>query len=204
MEKLTIEDFKKMLALALVNITARGDEFSALDAVIGDGDHGTAIVQALNAVTEATDKGTEFKAMFDEVGFNVMLKTSGSTSTLLGGFFLGMSDVASGTELNAQEVKALFRGGLEGVQKQTKAKRGDKTMMDALIPAVEAIEACDSNDIKVILEAGAEAALKGSADTVQMKANFGRARNYGERSVGHADSGASSWSCMFDSFAKAV
>ena len=204
MEKLTIEDFKKMLALALVNITARGDEFSALDAVIGDGDHGTAIVQALNAVTEATDKGTEFKAMFDEVGFNVMLKTSGSTSTLLGGFFLGMSDVASGTELNAQEVKALFRGALEGVQKQTKAKRGDKTMMDALIPAVEAIEACDSNDIKVILEAGAEAALKGSADTVQMKANFGRARNYGERSVGHADSGASSWSCMFDSFAKAV
>ena len=204
MEKLTIEDFKKMIALALVNITARGDEFSALDAVIGDGDHGTAIVQALNAVTEATDKGTEFKAMFDEVGFNVMLKTSGSTSTLLGGFFLGMSDVASGTELNAQEVKGLFRGGLEGVQKQTKAKRGDKTMMDALIPAVEAIEACDSNDIKVILEAGAEAALKGSADTVQMKANFGRARNYGERSVGHADSGASSWSCMFDSFAKAV
>lgn len=204
MEKLTIEDFKKMIALALVNITARGDEFSALDAVIGDGDHGTAIVQALNAVTEATDKGTEFKAMFDEVGFNVMLKTSGSTSTLLGGFFLGMSDVASGTELNAQEVKVLFRGALEGVQKQTKAKRGDKTMMDALIPAVEAIEACDSNDIKVILEAGAEAALKGSADTVQMKANFGRARNYGERSVGHADSGASSWSCMFDSFAKAV
>jgi len=204
MEKLTIDDFRKMIALALTNVTARSDEFSALDAVIGDGDHGTAIVAALNAVTEATDKGTEFKTMFDEVGFNVMLKTSGSTSTLLGGFFLGMSDVAKGTELNAQEVKALFKGALAGVQKQTKAKRGDKTMMDALLPAVEAIEACESSDIKEILQAGADAALKGSAETVQMKANFGRARNYGERSVGHADSGASSWACMFESFAKAV
>lgn len=204
MEKLTIDDFKKMIALALTNISARADEFSALDAVIGDGDHGTAIVQALKAVTEATDKGTEFKKMFDEVGFNVMLQTSGSTSTLLGGFFLGMSDAAQGTELDAAEVKAMFAGALAGVKKQTKAQQGDKTMMDALIPAVEAIVACNSSDIKEILRAGADAALKGAADTVQMKANFGRARNYGERSIGHADSGASSWSCMFDSFAKAL
>ncbi len=204
MEKLTIEDFKKMIALALTNISAREDEFSALDAVIGDGDHGTAIVQAFKAVTEATENGTEFKAMLDEVGFNVMLKTSGSTSTLLGGFFLGMSDAAKGTELTATEVKAMFSGALAGVKKQTKALRGDKTMMDALIPAIEAIEACDSTDIKVIIQAGAEAALAGAKETVQMKANFGRARNYGERSIGHADSGASSWSCMFESFANAL
>jgi dihydroxyacetone kinase-like protein len=204
MEKLTIEDFKKMIALALTNISAREDEFSALDAVIGDGDHGTAIVQAFKAVTEATDNGTEFKAMLDEVGFNVMLKTSGSTSTLLGGFFLGMSDAAKGTELTATEVKAMFSGALAGVKKQTKALRGDKTMMDALIPAIEAIEACESTDIKAILQAGAEAALAGAKETVSMKANFGRARNYGERSIGHADSGASSWSCMFESFANAL
>jgi len=204
MEKLTIEDFKKMIALALTNISAREDEFSALDAVIGDGDHGTAIVQAFKAVTEATDNGTEFKAMLDEVGFNVMLKTSGSTSTLLGGFFLGMSDVAKGTELNAAEVKAMFSGALAGVKKQTKALRGDKTMMDALIPAIEAIEACESTDIKEIIKEGADAALAGAKETVAMKANFGRARNYGERSIGHADSGASSWSCMFESFANAL
>jgi phosphoenolpyruvate---glycerone phosphotransferase subunit DhaL len=204
MEILRIEDFKRMISLALINITARGDEFSALDAVIGDGDHGTAIVQALNAVNEASEKGTEFKAMLDEVGFNVMLKTSGSTSTLLGGFFLGMSDAAKGTTLNVQEVKAMFRGALSGVQKQTKAKRGDKTIMDALIPAVEAIETCDSPDLKVIFQAGADAALKGAAETAQMKANYGRARNYGERSVNHVDPGAASWSCMFESFAQAL
>ena len=76
--------------------------------------------------------------------------------------------------------------------------------MDALIPAVEAIQACDSTDVKVILTAGAEAAVKGAEATKDMKANFGRARNYGERSIGYADSGASSWSCMFDAFAKVL
>lgn len=62
-------------------------------------------------------------------------------------------------------------------------------MMDALIPAVEAIQACDSADVKAILTAGAEAAVKGAEATKDMKANFGRARNYGERSIGYADSG---------------
>lgn len=204
MENLTIDDFKKMIALALTNITARADEFSALDAVIGDGDHGTAIVQALKAVTEATDKGVEFKTMLDEVGFNVMLQTSGSTSTLLGGFFLGMSDAVKGTELTAAEVVSMFRGALEGVKKQTKAAKGDKTMMDALIPAIEAMEACSSTDIKEIMRVAADAALQGATETVQMKANFGRARNYGEKSIGYADSGATSWACMFDAFATAL
>lgn len=204
MEKLTIGDFKKMIARALERVTARSDEFSALDAVIGDGDHGTAIVQALKAVTEATDRGVEFKAMLEDVGFNVMMQTSGSTSTLLGGFFLGMSDTVAGTELTSTEVLTMFRGALEGVRKQTKASKGDKTMMDALIPAVEAMEACDSTDIKKIMRVGADAALQGSLDTIQMKANFGRARNYAEKSIGFADSGAASWACMFGSFATAL
>lgn len=203
MDKLTIDDFKKMLRNALACITERSDEFSKLDAVLGDGDHGTAIVQSMSALVATADGGTEFKSMLNDMSFNLMLQISGSTSTLLGGFFLGMSDHAEGTELDAAAVKAMFAGGLAGVRKQTKAQRGDKTMMDALIPAVEAIVACSSTDVKTILAAGAEAALQGAADTVGMKANFGRARNYGERSIGYADSGAASWSCMFDAFAKA-
>ena len=161
-------------------------------------------MQRLEHAVATAQKGTEFKAMLNHMGFDVMLQVSGSTSTLLGAFFLGMSDHASGTELDAAGVKAMFAGGLANVQKQTKAQKGDKTMMDALIPAVEAIQACPSDDIKEILEAGAKAALAGAASTVEMKANFGRARNYGERSVGYADSGATSWSCMFESFAQAL
>lgn len=204
MEILSITDFKRLLDHALQQIKARENEFSQLDAVIGDGDHGTAIVTAFSAAVKSAEKGTEFKAMLNDMGFAIMLETSGSTSTLLGAFFLGMSDGASGTELDASGVKGMFASGLANVQKQTQAKPGDKTMMDALVPAVEAIQACESRNIKELLQNGATAALKGAEATVPMKANFGRARNYGERSIGFADSGATSWSCMFAAFAEAL
>lgn len=204
MEQLSIADFKKMLSAAYDAVCAREEEFSKLDAVIGDGDHGTAIVQAMKSVNESAANATEYKQMFNDIGFNIMLTTSGSTSTLLGGLFLGMADHAEGESLTIEQVKTLFKGGLEGVQKQTKAVPGDKTMMDALQPAVEAIVASEATTIEDMMTEGAEAALKGAAATVEMKANFGRARNYGEKSVGYADSGATSWSCMFDSFAKAL
>lgn len=202
MDKLTIADFKAMMNKALENIKAREEEFSKLDAVIGDGDHGTAIVTALSCIVRSAQQGTEFKSMLMDMGMNVMLEVSGSTSTLLGALFLGMSDCAEGTELDAEGVKKMFAGGLANVKQQTSAQVGDKTMMDALIPAVEAIQNCPSNDIKEVLQAGAKAALAGAESTIQLKANFGRARNYGERSVGYMDSGASSWSCMFASFAE--
>ena len=205
MKHLTIEAFKATLEMALQQIKAREEEFSKLDAVIGDGDHGTAIVAALTAVNKSAQGGTEFKQMLENMGMDVMMEVSGSTSTLLGAFFLGMSDHApAATEMDAAGMKAMFAGGLANVRQQTQAKQGDKTMMDALIPAVEAMQACPSDDIKEIMVAGAKAGLEGAKATVQMKANFGRARNYGERSIGFADSGATSWSCMFAAFAEAL
>ena len=204
MTQLTVEDFKTMLSVALKNIKEREDEFSRLDAVIGDGDHAQAIVTAMTAIVNTAQKGTEFKAMLNDIVFTVMLEVSGSTSTLLGALFLGMSDCASGTELDAAGVKTMFAGGLANVRRQTKAQKGDKTMMDAFIPAVDAIQSCPSDDIREIMNAGAEAAIAGAESTLEMKANFGRARNYGERSIGHIDSGAASWSCMFASFAEAL
>lgn len=204
MDTLTINDFKNMLTAAREAVKERELEFSELDAVIGDGDHGTAIVHAMNSVVESATPATEFKQMFNDIGFNIMLQTSGSTSTLLGGFFLGMSDHSTGDALTLEQVKEMFKGGLEGVQKQTKAAKGDKTMMDALQPAVEAMIASQATTVAELMQEAASAALRGAADTVNMKANFGRARNYGEKSIGYADSGATSWSCMFDAFAKAI
>lgn len=204
MNTLTIDQFRKMLDTAFVAMKKKETYFSELDAITGDGDHGTAIVSALSAAIEESKAGGDFKTMFNDMGFGVMLNTSGSTSTLMGGFFLGMSDFSQGTEVNATQLKAMFKGGVEGVSKNTKAVVGDKTMMDALMPAVEAIVACDSEDITEILKSGSEAAHKGAQGTVAMKANFGRARNYGERSIGSVDAGASSWSTMFNAFYEAV
>ena len=87
MKQLTIENFKAMLNNALKNIKEREDEFSKLDAVIGDGDHGQAIATAMSAIVATAQTGTEFKAMLNDMGFDVMLQVSGSTSTLLGAFF---------------------------------------------------------------------------------------------------------------------
>lgn len=200
MEYLTIDDFKAMLHRALAAVKIREDEFSRLDAVIGDGDHGTAIVAALSAAVKAAENGTEFKAMLNDMGFGVMLETSGSTSTLLGAFFLGMSDSVSSDRLSAADVKTLFAGGLANVSKQTQARVGDKTMMDALIPAVEAMQTATTGDVKELLTIAAVAARKGAEATVSLKANYGRARNYGERSIGYMDSGAASWSALFGAF----
>lgn len=204
MNTLSINAFKAMLDNALVEIKKREAEFSKLDAQTGDGDHGTAIVTAFEVVTKTAKEGTEFKTMLNDIGFGIMLETSGSTSTLLGAFFLGMSDAVEGTELDIDALKKMFASGLANVQSQTKAQVGDKTMMDALIPAVDAIRNSTSDDIKDILIDAAQAATKGFDATIDMVAKFGRARNYGERSKGFADSGAASWSCMFTAFANAL
>lgn len=201
---LTVSDFKYLLEVAFKNIKAREDEFSQLDAVIGDGDHGQAIVAAMEVVVKASSDSSDFKTMLDNMGIGVMLQVSGSTSTLLGAFFLGMSDVVTNAEieLDLEKVRQMFVSALSNVQNQTKAKLGDKTMMDTLIPAVDAIKMYQGTNMIGLLQTGAEAAKKGAESTKQMKANFGRARNYGERSIGYYDSGAMSWCCLFESFAQ--
>ncbi len=201
---LSTDQFRAMLEAALHSVKEKSDYFSGLDAITGDGDHGTAIVAAMNAAVEASRGVSDFKTMFNDMGFSVMLNTSGSTSTLLGGFFLGMADESAGTVIDAAALKTIFKGGLTGVAKNTKAVVGDKTMMDALIPAVEAIAACDSEDIKAILSAGAVAARAGAQSTVAMTAKFGRARNYGERSIGSIDAGASSWATIIEAFSNTI
>ncbi|PCI33665.1 MAG: dihydroxyacetone kinase [Flavobacteriaceae bacterium] len=203
MENLTIEAFKAMMHTTLVNITERSDELSKLDAITGDGDHGTAIVAALKAIVKAGSSALEFEEMLNDMAFGAMEESCGSTSTLMGAFFMGMGNAVKGTTLDVQQVKEMFRAGLTMLEQQTKAKVGDKTMMDALIPAVEAIEEAEG-DVMMILKKGAEAASEGAEKTIAMKANFGRARNLGERSIGAADPGATSWACMFNSFAQGL
>ncbi|MBO5275890.1 MAG: DAK2 domain-containing protein, partial [Alistipes sp.] len=159
---LTLADFKSMFDGALAAIKAREAEFSQLDAVLGDGDHGQAIVTAMSVVVEKAQTGAGFKSMLGDMGMEVLMQVSGSTSTLLGALLLGMSDgVAECDEIDAAGVKKMFASALKNVQMQTKAKPGDKTMMDALVPAVEAIEACASEDIAEMLAAGAAAAVAG-------------------------------------------
>jgi dihydroxyacetone kinase-like protein len=199
---LNCERLKCMSAAALAAAAERADEFSRLDAVTGDGDHGTAIVSALTAVDRVAQTGTDLKKTLGDMGFAAMCESCGSTSTLIGALFLGMSDGVDTPELDAPATAAMFAAGLANVQKQTKAAVGDKTIMDALIPAVQAMQNGAADGIPAMLDAAAEAAAAGAEQTKGMVARFGRARNLGDRVVGHADAGATSMACMFDAFAR--
>ena len=198
---MTIEQFKAVWARAAERIAAREKDYSALDAAAGgDGDHGEAIVAATRALAAAS--GDDFKALLGDMVSHLESDVSGTTSSLYGSLFEGMADAveAGKTELSAQEIADLFAAGLEELGFATSAKVGDKTFMDALIPAVEALKAHAAEGEAAMFAAAAAAAKAGSEATAQMQAKFGRAKNLGARSIGPIDAGSASnadiWACF--------
>ena len=198
---MTLEQFKQVWAKAAAKTAAREKDYSALDAAAGgDGDHGEAIVAATKALAAA--EGADFKSMLGDMVSHLESDVSGSTSSLYGTLFEGMADAvdAGKTELDAAEIAAMFAAGLEELGFATKAKVGDKTFMDALIPAVEALQAHAAEGEAAMFAAAAAAAKAGSEATAQIQARFGRAKNLGARSIGPVDAGSASnadiWACF--------
>ncbi len=198
---MTLEQFRQVWAKAAAKTAAREKDYSALDAAAGgDGDHGEAIVAATKALAAA--EGSDFKSLLESMVAHLESDVSGSTSSLYGTLFEGMADAvdAGKTELSAPELADLFAAGLEELGFATKAKVGDKTFMDALIPAVEALKAHAAEGEAAMFAAAAAAAKAGSEATAQMQAKFGRAKNLGARSVGPIDAGSASnadiWLCF--------
>ncbi len=198
------EQFVEMMAAGLTAVQAHKDELSALDSATGDGDHGIAICEAMSAAINSVKPDAEFKAMLNDMGFAIMMNTSGSISTLMGALFLGMSDGTSKNELTPEETANMFASGLGNVRNQTKADIGDKTMMDALIPAVAALKDTHTEGLAIMFAKAAVAADEGRANTEEMVAKFGRARNLGDRVIGHTDAGATSIAYLFKAFADAL
>lgn len=198
---MTLEQFRQVWTKAAAKTAAREKDYSALDAAAGgDGDHGEAIVAATKALAAA--EGNDFKSLLESMVAHLENDVSGSTSSLYGTLFEGMADAvdAGKTELSAPELADLFAAGLEELGFATKAKVGDKTFMDALIPAVEALKAHAAEGEAAMFAAAAAAAKAGSEATAQMQAKFGRAKNLGARSIGPIDAGSASnadiWLCF--------
>jgi dihydroxyacetone kinase-like protein len=202
------QDVVKMVMAAAAQIHATHEYLSKLDSATGDGDHGTTINRVMDVVeqTAKSDVGGKVQALLDKLGWEVMNVDGGSTSPLLGSFFLGMSEAVTADTLDAPAVAAMFTSGLAKLRQQTKAAPGDKTMVDALVPAIEALVAAGKpgGDIAAAMTAAAAAATKGAESTQQMRAKFGRARNLGDRTLGHQDPGATSISYIFKGFAEAL
>ena len=203
MVQLDASRWRGMIATALADVKQRADEFSELDAKSGDGDHGTAIVAALTAIAGAGQDDMELSVLLTEMAMAAMTKSSGSTSTLIGALLLGMSEGVDSSQLDAEQTAAMFAAGLAGVRQQTKADVGDRTMMDALIPAVEAMQAHSSEGLASMFAAASSAATAGAEKTAKLVARFGRARNLGDRVLGHMDPGAVSMACIVGAMARA-
>ena len=193
-----------MLHAALSAIEQELAMLNQLDAATGDGDHGTAILAAMKAASSASQKDGSLKETLEKIGWDIMSNTSGSTSALLGSFFIGMAGAVPAENLDCKQTAGLFEAGLVNMQTSSKANVGDKTSMDALVPAIEAMSALkeQTTSLADLFAAASDAAQKGADSTKDLAAKFGRARNLGERSRGHLDAGAVSTALIYKAYAE--
>ena len=173
------------------------ERLTELDAAIGDADHGTNMDRGFTAAKAEANGGADIRVVLERVAAALIRHVGGAAGPLYGTFFLRAAAACAGkTELEAGDVAALFRAGVEGVRQRGKAAAGDKTMLDALLPAVEAMEKRleSGGGVAELLDDAAVAAEAGMWATIPMQARKGRASYLGPRSVGHQDPGAtSSW-----------
>ena len=165
-----------------------------LDAAIGDGDHGANMDRGMRAVVAALDDTpVTAAALFNKVGMTLVSTVGGASGPLFGTFFLrAAASFGDTAEISLAQLAAALRAGLEGIVSRGKAEAGDKTMYDALAPAVSALDTAvfEGLDNADALKLALVAAESGRDATTPMLARKGRASYLGERSVGHQDPGA--------------
>lgn len=190
-------------------VADKRDWLTELDSAIGDADHGANMARGMSAVAEKLGAGTP--ATIDEllktVGMTLVSSVGGASGPLYGTFFLRMGMTAGAVqELDGPGLAAALRAGLDGIVARGKAEAGDKTMFDAMAPAVDALDAAlaGGSSVADAVRAAAEAAEVGRDATAPLVARKGRASYLGERSAGHLDPGAASTAILFDTLAAAV
>jgi phosphoenolpyruvate---glycerone phosphotransferase subunit DhaL len=168
-----------------------------LDQAIGDGDHGINMHRGMSAAMAKLDTvpADDVGALLKTVGMTLVSTVGGAGGPLYGTLFLQMGTALTGkSELGPDDWAAALDAGIKGVQARGKAEPGDKTMLDALLPGLEAFKAAtgDGASFEDALARSAEAAEQGMKDTIPLVAKKGRASYLGERSAGHQDPGATS------------
>ena len=168
-----------------------------LDSAIGDADHGTNIARGFGIIAEqaAEQSDKDIGALLKATSMTLMSKVGGASGMLYGNFFMKAAATANGKEeLTADELVALLEAGLGGIVGRGRAEVGDKTMLDAWTPAIDALKSSLANgdDLAVALQSCAAAAKAGMEATTPLIAKKGRASYLGERSIGHQDPGATS------------
>ncbi len=190
-------------------VTEKRDWLTELDSAIGDADHGANMARGMSAVGEklAGDAPGTIDELLKTVGMTLVSSVGGASGPLYGTFFLRMGMTAGAvSELDGPALATALRAGLDGIVARGKAEAGDKTMFDAMAPAVDAMDAAlaEGSTVADAVTAAADAAEKGRDATLPLVARKGRASYLGERSAGHLDPGAASTAILFDTLAAAV
>lgn len=177
------------------------DELTRLDSEIGDADHGSNMARGLDAVVARLDETpASASELFKTVGMTLVSSVGGASGPLYGTLFLRMGPALSSDDVDAASLGAALRAGVDGVVARGKAELGDKTMIDALSPALDAWDAAVGGGATPAeaARAAAEAAARGRDATEPLVARKGRASYLGERSAGHLDPGAASSTLLLE------
>lgn len=201
---MTKDELAVRLKNACASVEAAERELTEIDSLFGDADHGLTMAKIAKAVAlaaEAPEGGVQ--ALLDGAATAVMTLNGGSAVPLWNTWLDGMQEAApEGDEIGIPGLQAVFARGLEELSGMSGAKVGDKTMMDALIPASEAIAAYAGSDENELFAAAARAAMEGAQATRGFVSRFGRAKSYGEKTIGTPDAGAMSMAYFFQGLAQ--
>ena len=199
---------RRWIESSAADIAEQRDYLVDLDRAIGDGDHGENMDRGFKAALEALGQGqpASVAEVLKTVAKTLMSTVGGAAGPLYGTAFLRASKAAGDGDLDGAGVAAVIAGALEGIQARGKATTGEKTMVDAWTPALEAARAAAEagSDPVAVLEAAATAAEAGAAATEPLRATKGRASYLGERSIGHLDPGAVSTSLILRAAVRAA
>lgn len=184
-------------------IEEKKDYLTELDRPIGDSDHGINLSRGFGEVEKKLPslKDRDIGTVLKTVGMTLMSKVGGASGPLYGSFYMKMGQALNGkTEMDVNDFLTAFSAGIDGVQKLGKAQPEEATMIDAMLPARDAIRASlqTGADAKAAITAGCDAAWKGVEHTKELVATKGRASYVGARGIGHEDPGAASFSCMLE------
>ena len=201
---LTKAEFAQRLKNACLTVIAAEAELTEIDAKFGDADHGFTMAKVCNAIIAAIEESDGgIQTMLDDAAMAVMAINGGSAVPLWNTWLDGMQEGApEEEEINVAGIKAVFAKAFEELDEMSGAKVGDKTMMDALIPASEAIAAYAGDSEAELFTLAAAAAAAGAENSKNFPSKFGRAKSYGSKTIGTPDAGAMSMSKFFEGLAK--
>ena len=194
--ELNAEDTRNMLIYIANKIIANKPYLTEVDSAIGDGDHGIGMAGGMQKVRRKMrqmEGEHNAYALFEAAGKAMLLSMGGASGVIFGSLYLaGAKGMERKETLAAQDLAQMERKSLEAIQERGKAAVGDKTMVDALAPAVEALEANQDKSLLEMLKSAEKAAKQGVEDTKKYQAKFGRAKSLMERAIGYQDAGATS------------